>query len=90
MTPERQAEPTAVACKQVGQQFPMKNSYMFCDTLDMCFFYGPGDTPKVAYAGHAGADERDITEGKLVEAFRKADAVLRAMKRLAGEEAREP
>ena len=72
---------------QTGQQFPVKNSYMFCDTLDMCFFFGPGDTPKVAYAGHAGADERDITEGKLVEAFRKADTVLRAMKRLAGEEA---
>lgn len=33
----------------------------------------------------AGADERDITEGKLVEAFRKADAVLRAMKRFAEE-----
>lgn len=28
----------------------------------------------------------DITEGKLVEAFRKADTVLRAMKRFAGEE----
>lgn len=72
--------------KLTGQQLPVKNSYMFCDTLDMCFFYGPGDTPKVAYAGHAGADERDITEGKLVEAFRKADTVLRAMKRFAGEE----
>lgn len=81
------AEKIAVQFMQTGQQFPVKNSYMFCDTLDMCFFYGPGDTPKVAYAGHAGADERDITEGKLVEAFRKADAVLRAMKRLAGEEA---
>ena len=81
------AEKIAVQFLQAGQQLPVKNSYMFCDTLDMSFFYGPGDTPKVAYAGHAGADERDITEGKLVEAFRKADAVLRAMKRLAGEEA---
>lgn len=84
------AEKIAVQFMQAGQQLPVKNSYMFCDTLDMCFFYGPGDTPKVAYAGHAGADERDITEGKLVEAFRKADAVLRAMKRLAGEEVQEP
>ena len=80
------AEKIAVQFMQAGQQLPVKNSYMFCDTLDMCFFYGPGDTPKVAYAGHAGADERDITEGKLVEAFRKADTVLRAMKRFAGEE----
>ena len=81
------AEKIAVQFMQAGQQLPVKNSYMFCDTLDMCFFYGPGDTPKLAYAGHAGADERDITEGKLAEAFRKADAVLRAMNRLAGEEA---
>ena len=84
------AEKIAVQFMQAGQQLPVKNSYMFCDTLDMCFFYGPGDTPEVAYAGHAGADERDITEGKLVEAFRKADAAQRDMKRLAGEEAREP
>lgn len=83
---ETLAEKIAVQFMQAGQQLPVKNSYMFCDTLDMCFFYGPGDTPKVAYAGHAGADERDITEGKLVEAFRKADTVLRAMKRFAGEE----
>ena len=119
MTPDRQAELIAKACKeagldshirrierrkeaqtwaekiavqfmQTGQQLPVKNSYMFCDTLDMCFFYGPGDRPQVSYAGHAGASERDITEGKIIEAFRKADAVLQAMKRLAGEEAQEP
>ena len=77
------AEKIAVQFMQTGQQFPVKNSYMFCDTLDMCFFFGPGGTPRVAYAGHAGADERDITDGKLIEAFRKADTVLRAMKRLA-------
>ena len=66
--------------------FPVKNSYMYCDTLDMCFFFGPGDTPKVAYAGHAGADEKDITEGKLLEAFRRARQVLSTMKELAEEE----
>lgn len=69
-----------------GGQFPVKNSYMYCNTLDMCFFFGPGNTPKIAYAGHAGAREKDITEGKLIEAFRKADTVLRAMERLAREE----
>ena len=80
------AETIAVQFMQSGQQFLVKNSYMFCDTLDMCFFYGPGDTPRVAYAGHAGADERDIADGKLLEAFRKADMILRAMKRLAERE----
>lgn len=82
------AEKIAVQFMQAGQQLPVKNSYMFCDTLDMCFFYGPGDTPKVAYAGHAGADERDITDGKLSEAFRRAATVLQAMKRLATETGR--
>ena len=34
------AEKIAVQFMQAGQQLPVKNSYMFCDTLDMCFFYG--------------------------------------------------
>lgn len=79
------AEKIAVQFMQAGQQFPVKNSYMFCDTLDMCFFYGPGDTPQVAYAGYTTAGSPDTTEGKLVEAFRKADTVLRLMKKLAEE-----
>ncbi len=60
---------------------------MFCDTLDMCFFYGgpQGNIPYMTYAGYVTAGSPDITEGKLLEAFQKADAVLRAMKRLAGE-----
>ena len=89
MTPERQAEPTAVACKQVGQQFPMKTSYMFCDMLDIRFFYGPGGTTQVAYAGYTTAASADFAEGKLVEAFRKVDIVLRPMRNLA-EEAKQP
>lgn len=79
------AEKIAVQFMQAGQQLPVKNSYMFCDTLDMCFFYGPGDTPQVAYAGYTTAGSPDTTEGKLVEAFRKADTVLRLMKKLAEE-----
>lgn len=77
------AEKIAVQFMQAGQQLPVKNSYMFCDTLDMCFFYTPQGVPQVAYAGYATADSADITKGKLVEAFRKADTVLRLMKGLA-------
>ena len=83
---KRQAETWAerIAMRFKGTS-PMvfKNSYMYCDTLDMCFFYTPQGVPQVAYAGYATADSADITKGKLVEAFRKADTVLRRMKGLA-------
>lgn len=60
--------------------FPVKNSFMYCDTLDMCFFYDPHGVPRMTYAGFASAVSPDITEGKLIEAFRKAKQVLDAMK----------
>lgn len=86
---KRQAQTWAerIAVRFMGAaQLPVKNSYMFCDTLDMCFFYTPQGVPQVAYAGYAAAASADLAEGKLVEAFRKADTVLRLMKKLAEEE----
>lgn len=67
---------------------PVKNSFMYCDTLDMCFFYNEAGTPFMTYAGYVTADSKDITEGKLIEAFRKAGQLLSTMKELA-EEAQE-
>lgn len=64
---------------------PVKNSYMYCDTLDMCFCYNQHGTPIMAYAGYVTADSPDITEGKLLEAFRRAKQVLNTMKELAEE-----
>ena len=83
------AEKIAVQFMRAGQQFPVKNSYMFCDMLDIRFFYGPGGTTQVAYAGYTTAASADFAEGKLVEAFRKVDIVLRPMRNLA-EEAKQP
>lgn len=68
-----------------GRQLPVKNSYMYCDTLDMSFFYGETGTPYMTYAGYVTTDSKDIAEEKLLEAFRKAGAVLEAMKELAEE-----
>lgn len=82
------AERIAIRFKGRGH-LPVKNSYMYCDTLDVCFFYSDGRTPTIAYAGYATAGSPDITEGRLVEAFKKADTVLRAMKRLS-EETKKP
>lgn len=42
--------------------------------------------PVVTYAGYAGVNDMDITQGKLEQAFRKAREVLEAMRRLATEE----
>ena len=114
MTPKRQAELIAKACKEAGldthirwiesrkeaqtwaekiavqfmragQQLPVKNSYMYCDTLDMCFFYTPQGIPQVAYAGIAAADSADLTAAKLLDAFHKANAITQRMKKLAEE-----
>lgn len=71
-----------------GQPRPVKNSYMYCDTLDMCFFFGgsTGDTPFMTYAGYVTAQSPDITEWKLEKAFQTANVVLQAMSRMAKEE----
>lgn len=79
------AEKIAVQFKE-RDPLPVKNSYMYCNTLDMCFFYGPGDTPSMAYAGQVSVDNTDIKEGKLLEAFKKARQVLGTMKELAAKQ----
>lgn len=79
------AEKIAIRFKD-GNPLPVKNSYMYCDTLDMCFFYNEAGTPFMTYAGYVTADSKDITEGKLLEAFRMARQVLSTMKEFAEEE----
>ena len=79
------AEKIAVQFKE-RDPLPVKNSYMYCNTLDMCFFYGQGDTPSMAYAGQVSVDNTDIKEGKLLEAFKKARQVLGTMKELAAKQ----
>lgn len=71
---------------RLTRNMPLKNSYMYCEQLDMCFFYTEWDLPVVTYAGFAGVNDKDITEGQLEQAFRKAREVLEAMRRLAAEE----
>lgn len=79
------AEKIAVRFKG-RNSLPVKNSYMYCDTLDMCFCYNQQGTPIMAYAGYVTVDSSDITEGKLLEAFRRARQVLSTMKELAEED----
>lgn len=76
------AEKIAMRFK-ANNAIPVKNSFMYCDKLDMCFFYNEAGTPFMAYAGYVTADSNDITEGKLLEAFQKARRLLSTMKKLA-------
>jgi len=60
--------------------FPVKNSYMFCDSLDMCFFYDKDMVPTVTYAGYAQFMSKDTIT--LPSAFEKAKEVLEAMQKV--------
>lgn len=79
------AEKIAMRFKGKGN-LPVKNSYMYCDTLDMCFCFDQQGVPLMSYAGYVTADSPDITEGKILEAFHLARQVLDTMKKLEEED----
>ena len=58
---------------------PYKSSYMFCDTMDLCFFFGKDNRPMYTYAGYADL-ERDATEERIIKAFKTANLMLKYMK----------
>lgn len=61
----------------VKSAFPVKNTYMYCHTLDMCFFYDINMVPTVTYAGYTQYMAKDTVA--LPEAFERASEVLNAM-----------
>ena len=81
------AEKISLSFKNSRRSRPVKNSYMFCDTLDMCFFYGgpQNDIPYMTYAGYVTAGSSDIKNDHLIDAFKKADVILQIMERIARE-----
>ena len=66
--------------------FPVKNSYMYCDSLDMCFFFLLGTKATLTYSGRTNAGLPDIKDGKIIKAFEAAQKVLDRMEKLATEE----
>lgn len=76
------AEKIAIQFKG-SHSLPVKNSYMYCETLDMCFFYSQQGIPMMTYAGYVTADSEDFMDNKIQNAFSKAEEVLNIMKRLA-------
>ena len=82
------AEETALDNKNYMKEekpFPVKNSYMYCDSLDMCFFVL--DTmATLTYSGRTHANVPDMKDGKIIKAFETAEKVLLRMQELATEE----
>lgn len=78
------AEKIALLFKGKGK-LPVKDSYMYCDSLDVSIFYGKDDTPMVSYAGYTKAKSSDLCKGKLTNAFDKIKELLDVMDELAKE-----
>lgn len=39
---------------------PRKNSYLYCDSVDACFFYGPTGAPTVAFTARWSYGAKDL------------------------------
>lgn len=64
-----------------GKVVPAKTSFMYCDELDMCFFYSASGKACCSYSGITKAGSDDI-EHNIVQAFKSAKAVLDRMQEL--------
>lgn len=60
------------------RNMPVRKSYMYCDALDMTFFYDQSGNAIYTYAGKA--DERD-SGVLLVNAFSKAEEIRKEMQK---------
>ena len=71
-----------IAAEIVGKnEFLAKISFMYCDELDMCFFYDRTGAARMSYSGAAKAGSDDIRHN-LVMAFKTAEIVLDKMQEL--------
>lgn len=86
LKPRTHAEKIAAECFD-KKEFPAKTSFLFCDELDMCFFFSANGTARVAFSGTSPAGSADITKN-FIMAFRTAEKVLERMQELADIEKR--
>ena len=61
--------------------FPTKSSFMFCDELDMCFFYDGTGRARMSFSGETKAGSDDIKHN-FAMAFKTAEKVLDIMQEL--------
>lgn len=79
---ERKTDLVTWADRLIGffyrKNMPARKTYMYCNTLDMTFFYLQNGKAMYTYAGQA--DERDSGE-LLVKAFSKAEEIRKEMQK---------
>lgn len=78
-------EAQKIAAEIVGKkEFLAKISFMYCDELDMCFFYDQTGAARMSYSGVTKAGSDDIRHN-LVMAFKTAEIILDKMQELSME-----
>ena len=79
-------EKVADGCRKMHSKMPVKSSFVFCDRLDMTFYFNHKNKACVSFSGYAQHGTRDLAEGKLQEAFVIAGKMVETMQKLIDEE----
>ena len=66
-----------IASRFFRKGMPIKKSYLYCNSLDIDFFFLEDGTAVYTYAGYA--DQRDATEEKIITAFYMANKMRHEM-----------
>ena len=72
--------------RKMHSKMPVKSTFMYCDGLDMTFFFDRQNKACVSFFGWARDGGKDLAEGKLQEAFVKAGQMVETMQRLMDKE----
>ena len=67
------------------KEMPIKRSYLFCDSLDVDFFFTADGEAAFTYAGYA--DRRDLDDEKLIKAMHMAKQMREEMQKIIEEAA---
>lgn len=68
------------------KSLPVKNSFVFCDTLDMSFFFDAKNRACFSFSGYTYSGSDDICQNRLLKAFTKAENIVDYMQELMNEE----
>ena len=70
-----------------GERLPVKNSCMYCENMDICFFFDRCGNACFSYAGHTITGAPNLVKHHLQRAFSIAEKVVSRMQELAHENA---
>lgn len=67
-----------IAEAEMARPFPVKNSYLYCGTVDACFYYDREDNACCAFSGHVRYGSGDY--GRMGAIARLVQSMLFAMR----------